>query len=112
MSDLTEMHCVPYEGEEFTLDESEVGELISQVQDWKVDESNTEIEKTFKFKNYYKTMAFVNAVAWVAHQEDHHPILEVGYNFCTVYYSTHSVGGLSKNDFICAAKLDALVASQ
>jgi 4a-hydroxytetrahydrobiopterin dehydratase len=51
-------------------------------------------------------------VAWVAHQEDHHPLLEVGYNYCTVRYSTHSVGGLSKNDFICAAKLDALVASQ
>lgn len=108
MSDLTEMHCVPYEGEEFSLDESQVRGLLGQVQDWKVNKSATEIEKTFRFKNYYKTIAFVNAVAWVAHREDHHPNLEVGYNYCTVHYSTHSVGGLSKNDFICAVKLDAL----
>jgi 4a-hydroxytetrahydrobiopterin dehydratase len=108
MSDLTEMQCVPCEGEEFTLDEFEVRDLLDQVQDWKVNESTTEIERKFRFKNYYRTMAFVNAVAWVAHHEDHHPNLEVGYNYCTVHYTTHSVGGLSKNDFICAAKLDAL----
>jgi 4a-hydroxytetrahydrobiopterin dehydratase len=65
----------------------------------------------FQFKNYYETMAFVNAVAWVAHREDHHPDLEVGYNKCTVRYSTHSVGGLSENDFICAAKVDSLLAN-
>ena len=65
--------------------------------------------KTFSFKNYYRTMAFVNAVAFIAHAEDHHPDLEVSYNKCVVRYSTHSVGGLSENDFICAAKIDALV---
>lgn len=112
MNDLTETHCISYEGEGFTLDESQARDLLGQVHNWKANESTTEIEKTFRFKNYYRTMAFVNAVAWVAHQEDHHPLLEVGYNYCTVRYSTHSVGGLSKNDFICAAKLDALVASQ
>jgi len=68
----------------------------------------TQIRKTYRFKNYYETMAFVNAVVWVAHREDHHPDLEVGYNRCTVRYSTHAVGGLSENDFICAAKCDAL----
>ena len=66
------------------------------------------IEKSYSFKNYYETMAFVNAAAWVSHREDHHPDLEVGYNKCRVRYSTHSVGGLSENDFICAAKLEAL----
>ena len=67
-----------------------------------------EIARTFKFKNYYETMAFVNAVAWVAHGEDHHPDMEVGYNKCGVRFSTHSVGGLSENDFISAAKVNAL----
>ncbi len=66
------------------------------------------IQKRFDFADYHHTMAFVNAVAWVAHVEDHHPDLMVSYNRCTVRYNTHSVGGISINDFICAAKLDAL----
>jgi 4a-hydroxytetrahydrobiopterin dehydratase len=70
-----------------------------------------ELVKTYPFKNYYETMAFVNATAWISHQEDHHPDLEVGYRQCCVRYSTHAIGGLSENDFICAAKLDALQAA-
>lgn len=66
------------------------------------------IAKTYRFADYHRTIAFVNAVAWVAHREDHHPDLEVGYNRCRVRYTTHSVGGLSENDFVCAAKVDAL----
>src|SRR5687767_10490155 len=68
------------------------------------------ITKTYSFKNYYETMAFVNAIAWIAHRADHHPDLEVGYNKCKVKYSTHAVKGLSENDFICAAKVEALLA--
>lgn len=67
------------------------------------------IQKRYDFPDYHRTMAFVNAVAWVAHVEDHHPDLMVSYNRCTVSYNTHSVGGISINDFICAAKLDALL---
>ena len=70
-----------------------------------------EIRKTFAFANYYETMAFVNAVAFIAHREDHHPELAVGYNKVTAVFSTHSVPGLSVNDFICAAKVDALGAA-
>ena len=66
------------------------------------------IERTFTFADFHATMAFVNAVAWMAHREDHHPDLTVGYNRCRVEYSTHAIGGLSENDFICAAKVDAL----
>ena len=66
------------------------------------------INKTFRFKDYYQTIAFVNAVAWLSHAEDHHPELTVGYNSCQVEYTTHSIHGLSENDFICAAKVDAL----
>ena len=75
-----------------------------------VNNDNTEITKELSFKNYYKTMAFVNAIAWMAHQENHHPDLEVSYNKCVVRYSTHAINGLSENDFICAAKIDQIVA--
>ena len=67
------------------------------------------IVKTFKFKNYYETMAFVNGLAWISHKEDHHPELRVHYNKCEVRYDTHSVNGLTENDFICAAKASALL---
>lgn len=66
------------------------------------------ISKTYSFENYYQTIAFVNAVAWMAHREDHHPDLTVSYNRCRVAYTTHAINGLSANDFICAAKADAL----
>ena len=68
------------------------------------------LEKTYRFANYHETMAFVNAVAFIAHAQDHHPDLSVHYDRCVVRYSTHDVGGLSENDFICAAKADALAA--
>ncbi len=66
------------------------------------------IAKTWSFKNFHETMAFVNALAWVAHREDHHPDMSVGYDRCRVEFSTHSIGGISENDFICAAKIEAL----
>lgn len=66
------------------------------------------IIKHFKFANYHETLAFVNAVAWIAHRSDHHPDLEVGYNRCVVRYSTHSAGGLTDKDFANAARIDAL----
>ena len=75
-------------------------------------QENGRISKTYEFKNYYRTMAFVNAIAYIFHAEDHHPDLMVTYKRCTVIFSTHSVnggqGGLSENDFICAAKVDAV----
>jgi 4a-hydroxytetrahydrobiopterin dehydratase len=66
------------------------------------------IEKTYSFANYYETLAFVNALAWIAHREDHHPDLGVHYNHCVVTYSTHSAGGVTLNDVICAAKTEQL----
>lgn len=68
------------------------------------------IVKTYRFRNYHETMAFVNATAWISHRQDHHPDLTVGYNQCTVTYTTHSDGGLSAKDFDCAARIDALFA--
>lgn len=75
-------------------------------QDWQLANDKTLIRRNFKFKNYYETIAFVNVVAMIAHQQDHHPELQVSYNRCSVQYNTHSVGGLSEFDFICAAKID------
>ena len=77
--------------------------------EWRLAEDSKSISRIFKFKNYYDTMAFVNVVAMVAHQQDHHPEMTVTYNTCRVVFSTHSVGGLSMNDFICAAKVDGIL---
>lgn len=106
MSMLQEKHCKPCEGGVAPLDASTVQSMLRQLAGWQVDEGV--LNKTFRFKNYHETMAFVNATAWISHREDHHPDLAVGYNACTVRYVTHAIGGLSDNDFICAAKIDAL----
>jgi 4a-hydroxytetrahydrobiopterin dehydratase len=76
--------------------------------DWSLDPDSGRISRELRFADYYQTMAFVNAVAWIAHQQDHHPDMEVHFNRCVVHFSTHAVGGLSRNDFICAARIDAL----
>ena len=92
------------------LDEPSIAKLLAAVPDWQRD--GPRIVRRFQFDNYYQTLAFVNALAWIVHAEDHHPELTVTYNTCTVRFDTHSVnggkGGLSENDFICAAKIDLL----
>ena len=87
----------------------EAGALLSALDGWV--REGKEIRKTFTFKNYYQTMALLNASAYISHREDHHPDLLVGYKTCAVTYTTHAIGGLSENDFICAAKLNALLES-
>src|SRR5213075_990267 len=89
-----------------TVSDARAAELLSRLAGWS--REGKEIVKTYSFKNYHETIAFVNASAWVSHREDHHPDLEVGYNKCRVRYSTHSAGGLTQKDFDCAAKLEAL----
>lgn len=106
MTKLVSRHSAPRKGA--ALSRAAVAKLLKEVPKWKADAASKEIRRTFKFKDYYGTMAFVNAVAWIAHGEDHHPEMTVGYNKVGVLFSTHSVGGLSENDFISAAKLDAL----
>ncbi len=112
MSDLATQHCKVCEGGTPPLTATQAGDLLKQVSDWSLNESGAEINRTFQFKNYYRTIAFVNAIAWIAHQENHHPDLEVSYNTCRVRYSTHAVKGLTENDFICAAKVDGLLLSE
>lgn len=106
---LTKKTCKPCENGVRPLGHEEAIEQLGRLDEWQLDDEAREIQRTIRFKDYYQTMAFVNAVAWIAHQEDHHPNLEVGYNRCQIHYSTHAIGGLSENDFICAAKIDALL---
>ena len=109
MSDLIEKRCLPCEGGIPALTPSYAQALLKQTPHWALNVDNTRITRQFDFKDFHQTMAFVNAVAWIAHREDHHPDLEVGYNRCVVHYSTHAVKGLTENDFICAAKINRLV---
>lgn len=107
---LSEKRCKPCEGGVPPLTAQEVAGLQPALdQDWSVAAEGKALARTFEFPGYYRTMAFVNAVAWVAHVEGHHPDLEVGYNRCVVRWTTHAVGGLTENDFICAAKVDRLM---
>ncbi|NIR59218.1 MAG: 4a-hydroxytetrahydrobiopterin dehydratase [Gammaproteobacteria bacterium] len=110
MSELTAKRCKPCEGGVAPLDRNAAEKMRDQIhEDWQLSDDATAIIRRFRFANYYQTMAFVNAVAWIAHQDDHHPDLMVAYSRCEVTYSTHAIGGLSENDFICAAKVDALL---
>ncbi len=108
--DLTQKHCKACEGGVNPLSLPEAEFLLKKIPAWSINADAKEISRTYSFKNYYHTMAFVNALAYMAHTENHHPDLEVSYNKCKVRYSTHAIGGLSENDFICAAKSDAIIA--
>lgn len=102
---LRARHCVPRKGKADAIGTDEIAALLALLPPWQAVEDGQAIRAEFRFADYFHTMAFVNAVASIAHREDHHPDLDVGYNRCVVRYSTHDVGGLSLNDFICAAKV-------
>jgi 4a-hydroxytetrahydrobiopterin dehydratase len=104
---LSERKCKPCEGGTKPLNLLMVKGHLTQLPGWEL--AGDGIAKTFTFKNYYETMSFVNAVAWIANREDHHPDMEVGYKTCKVRYTTHAIKGLSDNDFICAAKIEQLL---
>ncbi|MDF3055091.1 MAG: pterin-4-alpha-carbinolamine dehydratase [Gammaproteobacteria bacterium] len=105
---ITDKKCLPCEGFGAAMDKQTAMAMMSEVKGWSLNDAGTEISRDIEFKNYYQTIAFVNAIAWLAHQENHHPNLEVGYNHCLIKYTTHALQGLSENDFICAAKVNLL----
>src|SRR5947207_7960610 len=107
VSDLRKKHCKACESGTPPLTEGDVRKVLREVPGWEL--AKKEIAKTYKFANYYETMAFVNAIAWISHKEDHHPDLEVGYNKCKVTYSTHSEGGITQKDLACAGKIEQLM---
>jgi 4a-hydroxytetrahydrobiopterin dehydratase len=106
METLAKKKCKPCEGGVPPYNAQQARDTLKQLKGWLLEDGK--LVKVYPFGNYFHTMAFVNALAWISHREDHHPDLAVGYNQCRVTYWTHAVGGLSENDFICAAKCDAL----
>jgi len=109
MEALAARHCRPCEGGTAPLTRAEAENQRRQLStEWRLSDDGRQLYCEFRFVDFYRTMSFVNALAHIANVEDHHPDLEIGYNFCRVRYSTHSIGGLSDNDFICAARIDAI----
>jgi 4a-hydroxytetrahydrobiopterin dehydratase len=109
MTELAERRCKPCEGGVAPYSPKEAQLLMEQLSsEWVLSKEGPYLRRAFKFKDFYRTMSFVNALAHIANIEDHHPDLEVGYNYCRVQYTTHAIKGLSENDFICAAKVDAI----
>jgi len=109
LSQLRTQHCKVYPQGSHPLNESQIGELLTGLPEWT--QVDSEIARSFRFQNFHEVMAFVNAVAWIAHQENHHPEMEIGFRTCRVRYTTHTANGLSPNDFICALRVDALLDS-
>lgn len=105
MTPLANLKCAPG-GQAAALNDGDITRHLATLVEWH--QEGNELRKTFPFKNYFETIAFVNASAWISHREDHHPDMSVHYNRCVVAYSTHDAGGITLNDFICAAKLDRL----
>lgn len=107
---LAQQHCSPCPKGSVALDAAASAKLLSEVNgDWSISADGLTISRAFSFSNYRETMAFANATAWIAEREDHHPDMHLSYRRCRVTYTTHSIGGLSRNDFICAARIDALL---
>jgi 4a-hydroxytetrahydrobiopterin dehydratase len=112
-NDLLNRQCKPCEGGVLPLAAAVAEQLLQALHtDWSISADGNWIRCEFEFSGFNRTMGFVNAVAWIANTEGHHPDMEVGYYKCTINYTTHAIGGLSENDFICAAKIDRLIAME
>ncbi len=108
MNTFINKQCRQYSQKESPLNLSEIEEYRRHTPEWQYWAPENQLERVYRFDNYKETMAFVNQIAEIANQEDHHPELIVSYNRCKIRFYTHSVNGLTENDFICAAKIDAL----
>ncbi|MBT8441715.1 MAG: 4a-hydroxytetrahydrobiopterin dehydratase [Gammaproteobacteria bacterium] len=109
-SDLVKRRCKPCEGGVPPLEPDAAQELMNALnRNWSIADDGRSIVRLFEFAGYHRTISFVNAVAWIAESEGHHPDLTVGYGKVNVLFTTYAIGGLSENDFICAAKIDRLL---
>jgi 4a-hydroxytetrahydrobiopterin dehydratase len=109
MAELSQKHCRPCDGGVEPLTRAQAEALMPQLSpEWCLSKEGPYLRREFPFKDFYRTMSFVNAVAHIANIEDHHPDLEVGYHYCRVQFTTHAIRGLSENDFICAARIDQI----
>lgn len=107
--ELTDKHCTPCEGGVEAFDRETAERYLSELEDWVLSDDGKMISRRFEFRGFFRTMAFINAMAYIVNNENHHPDFSAGYNYCNVGFTTHAVDGLSENDFICAAKVNALL---
>ena len=108
-AELCAQHCTPLKGSGHALGKDAIAALLPALPGWALAGDGSDLRKDFTFPDFAKALAFVNALGWIAEQENHHPDLEFGWGRCRVRFSTHDVGGISRNDFICAAKTEALL---
>ena len=110
MTDLAQQHCQPRKGGDQALSREDIDRLLASLPGWSLNDDGKGIVKDFRFDDFHRTLGFINAVGFMANHEDHHPDIEAGYGHCRLLWSTHDVDGLSLNDFICAARTEALLA--
>lgn len=91
------------------MERQEAERLLADVEGWSLSDDGKMIRRRFEFRGFFRTMSFINAMAWVVNNEGHHPDFSAGYNYCDVGFTTHAIDGLSENDFICAAKVNSLL---
>lgn len=109
MTELADRRCKPCEGGVAPLTRADAERLMHKLAaEWRLADDASSIRREYRFRDFYRTMSFVNALAHVANLEDHHPDLQVGYNYCHVVFTTHAIKGLSENDFILAAKIERI----
>ena len=108
-AELCALHCAPLKGPEHALGKQEIAALLPLLPGWTLAADAADVRKDFTFPDFAAALSFVNAVGRIAEQENHHPDIELGWGRCRVRFSTHDVGGLSRNDFICAARTEALL---
>ncbi len=111
MTTLSQQKCVACRGTEPKLTDAQIAEFQPQVPEWQVKEVNgmKRLERVFKFKNFAEALSFTNKIGAIAEEEDHHPLIVTEWGRVTVQWWTHKIGGLHQNDFIMAAKTDALI---
>ena len=109
MNDLKNKRCKPCEGGVCPIDKDGSLQHLDNLVGWLLAADGKSIVRLIKFKHFSATMSFINAMAYMAEQQGHHPDFSAGYDYCEVRYTTHAIGGLSENDFICAAKINELL---
>jgi len=110
-AELCAMSCTPLKGPQHAMKAAEIKQQLGALPGWELAQDGSDLRRDFKFRDFSAALAFVNALGWIAERENHHPDLELGWGRCRVRFSTHDVGGISRNDFICAAKTQALFGS-
>ena len=107
---LSNHGCKPCQGNMASLNTEDAKSMLVELHsDWRLSSDSLEISRKFKFKGFAKAVQMANLIAWLGNRQGHHPDIAFGWGYCIATFTTHEIGGLSTNDFICAAKLDQIV---